>query len=86
MLCLNSTLLMQLEGHLEVCYEGNQARFHTWPSGPRLLFDHMSYLLLGVAITHKNEHELQSPMKALLVTLGCGPVTKMESTACLLEG
>lgn len=54
MLCLNSILLMQLEGHLEVCYEGDQARFHTWPSGPRLLFDHMPYLLLGVTITPKS--------------------------------
>lgn len=54
MMCLNSTLLMQLDGHLEVCYEGDQARFHTWPIGPRLLFDHMPYLLLGVAITPKS--------------------------------
>lgn len=81
MLCLNSTLLMQLEGHLEVWYAGDQARFHTQPSGPRLLFDHMPYLLLGVAITPKSElEELQFPMKALLVTQGCGPLTKMEST------
>jgi len=82
MLCLNSNLLMQLEGHLEVCYEGDQARFHTWPSGPRLLFDHMPYLLLGVAITTKSElEELQFPVKTLLVTQGCGPLIKMERIA-----
>jgi len=87
MLCLNSTLLMQLEGHLEVCYEGDQARFRTWPIGPCLLFDHMPYLLLGVAITPKSElEELQFPMKALLVIQGFDSLTKLESTAFCWKG